>query len=640
MDNTNGEMNILDPQFIRSEVTDPDFPKEKVYKQIIDALRILNTLGNTIICLQSLQSALEWTLKYIYKKNIGKLENNRDLNLADLINNAEMKQLFAGRVVDIPKQVLSVNRGANDAKHDPDTDISLADAQAAALSVLATMRILCETISDLWRKKQKGSASIPAVKTGMTLTIMLGVWTDYNTNQSRRCLRAVLKNVPDRIKPESCTWTNSGDTSPETGMRHILSAEDVGKTYYCDISQDAIILHAEYNVTKKDLTFQNSRLQTSSSKMPAEKPDQTPAVQTVAKREEKIEEETVPKARAKAKTELEAQFVPVSSGEANAVALELNANKSEKDIGSDRGTKEEKIAELTTTVKQNDHRSKINPFYNTPDYEYEINEDGIVLTAYTGNETDVIVPSNFSGIPVVGIRGYAFFKCDRIKTITIPNSISSIEPSAFFGFPRRSSIEAIRVLDGNRMYQSNSEGCLLSIDGKKYLYHAPRAVASRTICVVPDFVTTIGSYAFADSMDLKRVLLHDNLKLIDKFAFAYSGINRIRIPDSVDIIGDNAFSFCSDLREIQLPKHLVQINDGVFAECDSLEKIVIPDGLVAIGTEAFWHCEKLAVIVVPDSVKEIGGKAFDRNATVYCTMNSFAWEYCVGNGIRRLAIEN
>ncbi len=664
--------NYLDS--IKNKEDDPEFNTDKICDEVNSAKDNLRTYPSTSV--KNVQTVLEWTLQYIFDNYVKRLERKRDLNLAELLNNEELSNLFKGHKWDSDFALSTLNLlkykvlnfMANAAKHDMSKTINDTEARIAYNEMVSLMLYLCSFILNPGISKLSKSASpAPVVKTSMTLTIERGVWKDYNTKQSTPCLKAKFKKakfkyVPEFIRPESCTWTNSEDANSEPGIRHLLSYKDIGRTYYCDVSQDAIILHAEYNVTEEDLTFQNSRLQTSSSKMPAEKPAQTPAEQSAARQERITEKEAMAKARAKAKTEPEAQFVQISAGEANTEPLEPKAKKSDEGFGTDNGTKEEQIAKCTTTIRQNDRQSTITPDNNTLDYEYINTSDGIVLTKYNGQDADVIIPSNHCGMPIVGIRESTFFRCDRIKTITVPSSISSIEPGAFFGYPRRSSIEAIRVLEENERYQSNIEGCLLSKDGKTYLFHAPQSTVSRTACVVPDFVTTLGGYAFAGSIDLKSVVLPGQLKLVEDSAFTFSGIQSIFIPNSVNFIGRLAFADCRALQEIQLPKHLVIIREAIFAFCYSLEKIAIPDSVKSIERRAFWQCKRLAgielpnglvtigeeafgacehlLVIVPDSVKEIGKAAFSDHATVCCSPNSFAWEYCEKNGIRRWAIEN
>jgi len=67
---------------------------------------------------------------------------------------------------------------------------------------------------------------------------------------------------------------------------------------------------------------------------------------------------------------------------------------------------------------------------STPDAYYEF-ENG-TITKYTGTETTVVIPSQIRGQAVTKIASYAFAE-KQIASITIPPSVTTIEPFAFNG---------------------------------------------------------------------------------------------------------------------------------------------------------------------------------------------------------------
>ena len=66
--------------------------------------------------------------------------------------------------------------------------------------------------------------------------------------------------------------------------------------------------------------------------------------------------------------------------------------------------------------------------------EYELSDDG---TAYTvvvirGTEdTNIVIPATYKGLPVTSIGGSAFVRCSSLTSVTIPNSVTSIGEYAF-----------------------------------------------------------------------------------------------------------------------------------------------------------------------------------------------------------------
>jgi hypothetical protein len=65
------------------------------------------------------------------------------------------------------------------------------------------------------------------------------------------------------------------------------------------------------------------------------------------------------------------------------------------------------------------------PYTDTTD------NDMVTIKGYTGFGGDVVVPDTINGLPVTGIGDYAFYDCDSLSSVTIPNSVTSIGDDAF-----------------------------------------------------------------------------------------------------------------------------------------------------------------------------------------------------------------
>lgn len=124
--------------------------------------------------------------------------------------------------------------------------------------------------------------------------------------------------------------------------------------------------------------------------------------------------------------------------------------------------------------------------------------------------------------------------------------------------------------------------------------------------VIPNTVTSIGSYAFCNCRSLTS----------------------IEIPDSVSSIGNGAFFNCRSLTSIEIPNGVTSIGDLVFCWCERLTSITIPNGVTSIGYGAFNNDRSLKSITIPDSVTSIGEFAFGMciNFTnVYYTGSEEEW---------------
>ncbi len=110
---------------------------------------------------------------------------------------------------------------------------------------------------------------------------------------------------------------------------------------------------------------------------------------------------------------------------------------------------------------------------------------------------------------------------------------------------------------------------------------------------------------FKGCQNLKEVILPEGLSTIPILFLSGSGIENIKIPDSVERIDYGAFQNCPDLKEVVIPESVKCIGSSVF-ECDSsLEKIVLPSNVSFIDKFAFRQCpETLQIIVEKDSATE------------------------------------
>jgi hypothetical protein len=93
-------------------------------------------------------------------------------------------------------------------------------------------------------------------------------------------------------------------------------------------------------------------------------------------------------------------------------------------------------------------------------------------------------------------------------------------------------------------------------------------------CTIPDGVTSIGNFAFANCFGLKSITIPDGVTSIEDYAFAYCvGLQSITIPDSVTSIGDRAFACCVRLTSVTIPDSVTSIGDCAFSGCAGLKSV-------------------------------------------------------------------
>ena len=127
---------------------------------------------------------------------------------------------------------------------------------------------------------------------------------------------------------------------------------------------------------------------------------------------------------------------------------------------------------------------------------------------------------------------------------------------------------------------------------------------------IPDSVKVIGAEAFAWCENLQTINIPTSVTTIDAAAFAGNNkLQSITIPDSVTELGVGAFILCENLTNVTLPNTISSIPYGTFAACVSLKKINIPSSVKTIEDEAF-SMTGFTEFTVPDTITSIGAGAF------------------------------
>lgn len=134
---------------------------------------------------------------------------------------------------------------------------------------------------------------------------------------------------------------------------------------------------------------------------------------------------------------------------------------------------------------------------------------------------------------------------------------------------------------------------------------------------IPATVLSIGDSAFIYCDALTTVTFAENsqLKSIEHAAFwgseqVYPRFKEIKIPDSVETIGNGAFYDCRDLERITLPSALQTLSTVTFYNCTALSEVTFPASLKTIENSAFSGCRNLSEVELPASLKAIQSSVF------------------------------
>ena len=217
-------------------------------------------------------------------------------------------------------------------------------------------------------------------------------------------------------------------------------------------------------------------------------------------------------------------------------------------------------------------------------------------------------------------RGGIFYGCSSMKSITIPEGITSVVPYAFQGCAYIKQVELPDSLISIGEYAF--EGC-----------------SGLTEIKLPASVRTIGWNAYGGCTGVSKTELPEGLKTIYAYAFeGCTGVRNIVLPDSIETLGYRVFQNCTNLAEANYPKSWINTPSGngsgsweygeIFYNCSSLRTLTIPEGVTEIPAYAFQNCNGLEQMALPASAQRIGNYAFNG-----CSSLEAVW---VGEGVNEI----
>ena len=235
--------------------------------------------------------------------------------------------------------------------------------------------------------------------------------------------------------------------------------------------------------------------------------------------------------------------------------------------------------------------------------------------------------------PLKEIGEDAFNACRYLKTVAIPSTVNKIADGAFSGSIQ---LTAINVESGNTTY-SSADGVLYNADqtelvgypaGKQGPYTTlPTTKTIRTrafyyaagitkLTLTPG-VEEIGNDAFQQTRNLKELVFQptSTFKKMGTWVFVGSGLEKLELPASLEVLGTAAFNGCSKLKTVTVAdgSQLQMVGQYSFAGCTSLEsfKFLGSSVAVTIGKNAFSGDTKLPTFTIPGTVTTIEEGAFN-----------------------------
>ena len=276
--------------------------------------------------------------------------------------------------------------------------------------------------------------------------------------------------------------------------------------------------------------------------------------------------------------------------------------------------------------------------FTVGDLNYRVNDDNVSVTVLGhvdgyNAQGALVIPESVSyegrDYAVTVIGNTAFMYCFYLTSLTIPNSVTTIEEGAFAycsGFTGDLVIpNSVVTIEPSAFFTC------YAFDGD---------------LVIGNSVTTIGDYAFDDCSGMHGVVnIPSNMTSIGTDAFRYcqfsgmtvdpanpvfdsrdncnaiivtstnellTGCANTVIPNTVTSIGENAFCGLDGLTSIDIPESVTTIGAGAFSFCFNLTgDLTIPNSVTTIGNGAFFECSGFdGTLTIGASVTFIGDYAF------------------------------
>ena len=228
-----------------------------------------------------------------------------------------------------------------------------------------------------------------------------------------------------------------------------------------------------------------------------------------------------------------------------------------------------------------------------PVFTYSLDDDrNATITGYTGNVSALVIPDEIDGHKVVKLGNGVFKKHQEIVSVQIPDLITSIGVSAF--------------RDCSNLENVNLPKNLISIGNRAFVrctkigkINLPKSLME---------VDTYGInwwYPFDGCSNLKEIEFEEGITQIPTGIFGNTGLENVKMPDTVTSIGERSFADCTNLQEVKISDTVTSIGVESFTDCANLEKVNLSKNLKSIGNRAFAKCIKIEKINLPKSLTEV-----------------------------------
>gem|GEM_PF-528435 len=234
---------------------------------------------------------------------------------------------------------------------------------------------------------------------------------------------------------------------------------------------------------------------------------------------------------------------------------------------------------------------------------------------------NLVIPNS-----VVSIGTHAFEFCSSLTSVTIPSSVNTIGQHAFDACPQMTSvtINSNAIVSVSYSYNNNFRH-IFGDYARSFTFgsgvtsigaYAFWGCNHMTSVTLPGSLTSIGYSAFEHCLGLNRVQISDlNAWYAIDFANAYANplyyanhfyvntneVVNLTVTSNISEIKDYAFVGYKGLHSVSIGYYVTSIGNSAFENCSGLNSVTIGNSVNTIGDDAFKDCTNLTSVTLNNS---------------------------------------
>lgn len=211
---------------------------------------------------------------------------------------------------------------------------------------------------------------------------------------------------------------------------------------------------------------------------------------------------------------------------------------------------------------------------------------------------------------ITELWGYCFLGCSKLEKINLPTKITYLGYGSFYGCSSLSLIESHIYFPFDHDNNSFDDKAISNISLQ---VPAGSITKYKNALGWKDF-SNISEVEMEDvdkellrytKIDDNNVSVAANSEYIDGSIVIPNEVSIDGIKYTVNQIEDNGFEKCTKISSISLPNTIKTIGWWAFAYTN-IQNILLPEGLLEIGSWAFHGCSKLEKLLIPKNVNSFG----------------------------------